>query len=137
MDILPRGSLVVRTWFGNDEAWEQLKIAIATPSEDGFLAEVQAVEDRSYVGLDSRMLAALTPQGNYGAIVSFIADQTTLTTADWPILVVRVLSDEREFPPFRVIATELWSVENNLNLANMDWEDFHRTAGRDGVFRGF
>jgi hypothetical protein len=33
--------------------------------------------------------------------------------------------------------SKLWSVENNLNLANMDWMDFHRAAGQDGVFRGF
>jgi hypothetical protein len=132
--------VLVRTWFGDDEAWEQLKIAIATPNEHGFLAYVLVVEDRSYVGLDPRTLAALTPEvtdGLDGAIVSFLADETTLTTAGWPILVVRVLPGEGKFPPFRVIASELWSVENNLNLANMDWRDFYRAADRNGVFRGF
>jgi len=28
-------------------------------------------------------------------------------------------------------------VENNLNIANMDWEDFAGAAGADGIFRGF
>jgi hypothetical protein len=28
-------------------------------------------------------------------------------------------------------------VENNLNISNMDWEEFASQAGDDGVFRGF
>jgi hypothetical protein len=35
------------------------------------------------------------------------------------------------------VPAELWSVENNINLANLDWADFARSAGPDGVFRGF
>jgi hypothetical protein len=31
----------------------------------------------------------------------------------------------------------MWGVENNLSLANMDWEDFAATVDEDGVFRGF
>jgi len=112
MDPLPLGSLLVRTWFGDDEAWQQLKVAVATPSDEGFLAYVQLVDDRCYEGLDPQTLAALTPDDDYGAIVSFIADETTLTAADRPILVVRVLhlaDDDYEYPPFRVIPSELWA----------------------------
>lgn len=32
--------------------------------------------------------------------------------------------DRREHRPFRVVPGVLWSVENNINLANMDWEEF-------------
>ena len=35
------------------------------------------------------------------------------------------------------IPSELWSVENNLNLANMDWEEFVEPVGEDDAFRGF
>jgi hypothetical protein len=42
MTILPRGSLLVRTWFDNDDAWQWLKAAVETPSEEGFLAGVCA-----------------------------------------------------------------------------------------------
>ena len=38
---------------------------------------------------------------------------------------------------FRVIPSELWSVENNLSLANMDFEEFAGAAGAEGVFLGF
>lgn len=32
---------------------------------------------------------------------------------------------------------ELWSVDNNLNIANMDWEEFADNTDGDGIFRGF
>ncbi|MFC0498903.1 DUF6924 domain-containing protein [Streptomyces mutabilis] len=37
----------------------------------------------------------------------------------------------------RVVAAELWSVENNVAGANMDFEEFARAVGDDGVHRGF
>jgi hypothetical protein len=141
MDTLPLGSLLVRTWFGGDNEWQQLKAAIETPSEEGFLANVNVIEDRAHEGNDADALKAMTPRGRYGALVSFIADKTTLTTEGWPMLVVWVLpadpDDEREFRPFRVVASKLWSVENNLNLANLDWDDFQGAVDAHGVFRGF
>ncbi|MFD7408547.1 DUF6924 domain-containing protein [Streptomyces sp. NPDC059866] len=36
-----------------------------------------------------------------------------------------------------MVASKLWSVENNVSLANMDWEEFVDAAEADGVFRGF
>jgi Domain of unknown function (DUF6924) len=35
------------------------------------------------------------------------------------------------------LPSELPSVENDINLANMRWQDFTRSAGEDGVFLGF
>jgi Domain of unknown function (DUF6924) len=31
----------------------------------------------------------------------------------------------------------MWSVENNLSIANMDFEDFADATDDDGIFRGF
>jgi hypothetical protein len=138
---LPAGSLLVRTWFGDDAQWQRVAAAAAQPSEDGFLANVRLVDDRTYEGIDAAALQASTPQAADAALVSFIADETTLTSDGWPILVVWVHPTGPEgapdLGPFRVIASELWSVENNLNLSNMDWGDFQRSADPDGVFRGF
>jgi hypothetical protein len=39
--------------------------------------------------------------------------------------------------PFRCVASEIWGVDNNLNIANMDWEEFAGMAESDGVFRRF
>lgn len=97
------------------------------------------VDDPAFDGLSVEALKAHQPNG---PIVSFLADETTLTTGEHPILAVWVLpysaDDDRPEPePFRVVPAELWSVENNINLANMDWTDFTGSVGDDGIFRGF
>jgi hypothetical protein len=138
MTSLPNGSVLVRTWFGGADAdWESLVSAVRTPSEEGFLAYVEIVDDPAFAGLDAEALRTAQPDP---AMVSFLADRTTLTDPDHPILAVRTLpdhEDEDESRPFRVVPAELWSVENNLNLSNMDWEEFASAAGPDHVYRGF
>ncbi|MFF1519862.1 DUF6924 domain-containing protein [Streptomyces sp. NPDC058305] len=37
----------------------------------------------------------------------------------------------------RVVAVQLWSIENNLSGANMNSEEFAGAVDEDGVFRGF
>ena len=37
---------------------------------------------------------------------------------------------------FRVIPSKMWSVENNLSMANADWEDFMDYVEADGIYRG-
>jgi Domain of unknown function (DUF6924) len=138
VSALPNKSLVVRAWFGDDRAWERLVSRLRTPSEDGFLADVTFVDDPVFEGLSAEGLRA---RQTNGPIVSFIADEVTHTADDQPILAVWVLprdaDDGRPEPkPFRVVPSELWSVENNINLANMDWEDFTGSLDEDGTFRG-
>ena len=38
---------------------------------------------------------------------------------------------------FRVVPSEMWSVQNNLTISNMDWEEFTDNVDTDGIFRGF
>ena len=64
----------------------------------------------------------------------FIADSTTSASSDHPVLVVDLL--DGSLRPFRCIPPELWAVENNLNIANMDWESFAGEVGKEGVYRG-
>lgn len=134
MTALPSNAVLVRTWFGDDEAWESLLRAVRTPSDEGFLAVVVPVDDAAFEGLSAEELAA---KQTAGPIVSFLADETTHTDAERPILAVWVLPRPDAHPPFRVVPGELWSVENNINLGNMGWADFTRSVGADGVFRGF
>lgn len=139
MTELPHACVLVRTWFGDDTAWESLVLDVGTPNDDAFLANVVPVNDRAFEGLSAQALKAKQPGG---AIVSFIADEMTLTNGERPILAAWVLPrqawDKRpDRLPFRVAVSELPSVENNINLANMDWEDFTQAIDQDGVFRGF
>ncbi|GAB1511670.1 DUF6924 domain-containing protein [Actinophytocola sp. KF-1] len=136
MTELPNVSVLVRTWFGDDAAWDALLSEVRTPSADGFLAGVTPVDDPVFAGLG---VDALTAKQQTGPLVSFLADEATLTRAEHPILAVWVhgAGARHEHPPFRVVPAALWSVENNINLGNMDWSDFTAAAGEDGVFRGF
>ncbi|GAB3345306.1 DUF6924 domain-containing protein [Micromonospora halotolerans] len=47
------------------------------------------------------------------------------------------LNDGDETAPFRALPRQVQAIENNLSIANMDFFEFARAAGPDGVFRGF
>jgi hypothetical protein len=136
--------LLVRTDFADDSRWESLRRAVEQPTVEGFLAGVEMVDDAAYAGLDADALRDLLPTPHRGPYFFFVADDLALDASDHPILTVPVPYPEPEFATlnavpraeFRVIASELWSVENNLSLANMDWRDF-ADAAVDGAFRGF
>lgn len=141
MTALPNAPVLVRTWFGDDSAWALLLQEAETPSDEGFLAGFVPVDDPAFEGLTVEALRANQRDGS-NATVSFLADETTLRNAEHPILAVWVSphlvdDDQRDLTPFRVVPGWLWSVENNISLWNMDWEDFRRELGEDGVFRGF
>ena len=135
---MPGAAVLVRTWFGDGDAWESLLLEVRTPSEDGFLANVVAVDDPALEGLTAEALQAKQKAGPF---VSFLADETTLVRAEHPILAVWVFArrdgSQLDHRPFRVVPSALWSVENNINSANMDWREFAGSVGDDGVFRGF
>lgn len=126
-------SLLVRTDFSDQDAWSDLVSAVETENSDGFRAYVEVVDDPAWAGAQWSSIRAAALATDDHAAVLFVVDQGALAN-DYPIQVVD-LSEDAE-PPFRCIARELWSVDNNLNLANMDWDDFAGRSGDDGVFRG-
>ena len=65
----------------------------------------------------------------------FIADRLTLTHPEFPILVVDLYASRgREF---RALPTQVQAIQNNLSIANMDFEEFANAVDKDGIFRGF
>lgn len=136
MPTLPAssGSLFVRTDFSDDHAWRALCDEAERENAEGFRADVEPVSDPAFGGATWRAVRAAVPDPAHRAAVLFIADGTTFAVPDRPVLVV-ALREERE--PFRCDPAFAWSVENNLNLANMDWAEFARAVDDDGVFRGF
>jgi hypothetical protein len=127
-------SLLVRTDFTDSAAWQRVRSAVRTESVDGFLAYLTIVDDRVFDGASSEDLREAAVVGENHPPVLFIVDHAALG-AGHPIQVVNLRGKSR--PSFRCIARELWSVENNLSIANMDWEEFADRADTDGVFRGF
>lgn len=127
-------SLVLRTDFSNDTAWEMVCAAIRAPvTWRGlqFQAYVECVSDRAFEGVTPEQLASI--QTDYSFV--FLVDSTTITHPEHPILVVDLFEEPGR--AFRVIPSEAWGVENNLSIANMDFIDFVDTVDDDGVFRGF
>lgn len=140
MKSLPQNedTLLIRTDFSDEEAWQALRAVVTTPGEeDGFLASLHIVDDPAYRDLTTEQVVALAPAEDDLLV---LADRKALSGPEMPLLAVLRGEDgaaERGFDELRVIASELWSIENNISLANMEWEEFVDAADEDGVFRGF
>ncbi|MGW0330848.1 DUF6924 domain-containing protein [Streptomyces sp. NPDC003011] len=136
MDQLPTTleALVVRTDYSADGAWDALRAALYSPSRDGFLANVALVDDRGYEGLTPDQALDLIP-ALYQHPLLVLADSAAVASAELPLLVVDLRGERGRC--VRVVAAELWSIENNLSEANMDFEEFAGAVDEDGVFRGF
>jgi hypothetical protein len=127
-------SLLVRTHFGDQAAWQRLQAAALGENEDGFRAYLAVVDDDTLEGASWEQLRAAVLTAAQHASVLFIADEEAMRGSQ-PLQVVDLSARGR--PPFRCVADQLWSVENNLNLANMDWEEFAAAVDGQGVHRGF
>jgi hypothetical protein len=130
-------SLLLRTDFSDDAAWGLLCEAVQQPNEEGFKAFVVCVSDPTYDGLTVEQLMALAPKGEQCGehTFAFIADRATFTNHERLVLVIDLYEEPGR--TFRVIPGEMWGVENNLSLANMDFCEFADSVDPDGVFRGF
>jgi hypothetical protein len=124
---------VIRTDFSDDAAWQALCEAIEQPVGQ-FRAYVEFLSDPAYEGLTAEQLLGLIPEGFNHSIV-FIVDQMALTHPERPILVVDLFEEPGR--AFRLIPSEMWAVENNLSIANMDFAEFADAVDADDVFRGF
>ncbi|MFF4927208.1 MULTISPECIES: DUF6924 domain-containing protein [unclassified Kitasatospora] len=63
------------------------------------------------------------------------ADTVALGSTELPVAVVDLRDEPGRF--IRVVAAELWGIENNLSIANMEYNEFAGAVDEDGVFRGF
>ncbi|MFJ7495157.1 DUF6924 domain-containing protein [Streptomyces sp. NPDC097727] len=154
MTKLPKSedTLLIRTDFSDEAAWLALRIAVTTPvadedddDDDGFLAMLHIVDEPAYEGLTAEEIVALAPEEDDLLVV---ADRRTMTDSEMPLLAVHLTTHDGEdgegdnarldtTEELRVVARELWSLENNIAMANMDWEEFVEATDDDGVFRGF
>jgi tetratricopeptide (TPR) repeat protein len=125
-------TLALRTDFSEDTAWEALCAAIQNPDAE-FTANVDFVNDPKFDGLKANQLLSLLPDDS-SLSFAFIIDHAALTLPDNPILVVDLQDEPGR--TFRVICSALWEVENNLSIANMDFNDFFNAVDKKGVYRG-
>jgi len=128
-----RHAAVLRTDFSDDDAWDEVCDEIRTPSGE-FVASVECISDRAFDGVTPQEVAELVRPDSRHTFL-FLVDHDTLADPEHPVLVVDLYSEPGR--SFRVIPGEMWGVENNLSIANMDFEEFAEAVDRDGVFRGF
>jgi len=130
-----QNSLVLRTDFSNDAAWSAVSSAVQAPQAPWqFRANVDLISDRDYEGATfAQLVSSATALADRTFI--FVVDRTTVTHVEHPVAVLDVWSEPGR--SFRVIPSEMWSVENNLSIGNMDFEEFADAVDADGIFRGF
>lgn len=145
---------VLRTDFSDDSAWSRVRELIAKPELEGgmkFQAYVRFVSEPDYQGMSAEKIVHSLPD-DYPGHFLFVVDKATLSADDYPVLVIYFGPDsidikdhERapkdvplsEIQHFRALPHTIRVIENNLSIANMDWEDFESSLDATGVFRGF
>ena len=136
MKQLPKtpDSPVLRTDFSDDAAWMTICKAITEPGEMGFQAYVSFIDDRDFADLSAEQIAEMIPE-DFGHTFIIVIDPVAVASADHPLLVV----DLYESPgrSFRAIPPQIQAIQNNLSIANMDFDDFAGAVDGGGVFRGF
>jgi hypothetical protein len=127
------GTPLIRTDFSDEPAWRDVARAAAAKSEDGFQARLAIVDDPAFDGAEAKEFArSAAADGRHACL--FVADAMTMGHDEHPLLCVDLRAAR---PSFRVVPGALWGVENNLALANMDFEEFADAVDADGMFRDF
>jgi len=143
---------VIRTDFSSDAEWSEIRSLISSPQQDGgmeFFAYVYFVDSEKFAGLEPHDVVLSLPN-EYDGFFCFVVDRETIANPEHPILAIGFCpSDDRSYdrlpsetPPadvatFRALPSQIQGIENNLSIANMDFEDFADSVQADGIFRGF
>ena len=147
---------VVRASISSDQSWELIKKQVAAPQRDPlsgmeFTANVRFVEDPAFANMACHDIVRSLP-ADYPGYLVFVVDAQSDQGNEHSLLVVG-FSPQRDDPKdfarkpnqtpveeirsFRALPSTIQSIENNLTIANMDFEDFRNAVYQDGVFRGF
>jgi hypothetical protein len=147
-------TLLVRTDFSDETAWQEVCAGVRAmdpamrkaldlyASVDESMAAAFAtqgmpaphfVEDPEYQAATTEQLVELA-SGDSSHVLMFIADETTISRPDHPILVVDLVLEPGR--TFRTIPAQVFGIDSNLSIGNADWEDFAELVDDDGVFRG-
>ncbi|WP_026343413.1 DUF6924 domain-containing protein [Nocardia sp. BMG111209] len=137
-------ALVVRTDFTDPDAWDRVIRELRLPWVGDDPEEPYLISDPRLTGAPAEQVlrevrGARSPQGTPGAV--FIADGITMREPGHPLLAVTTEWDGRPFEDdedgfvtqFRLLPDAAVEISTNLDLGNMDFEDF---AG-DGVHERF
>jgi hypothetical protein len=126
-------ALLIRTDFSDQRAWKTLTMVASAPA-DPFMFTMEIVDDRANSGATLEQLMGALPE-DYPHSFIVVADRISISQPDHPLLVVDLLEERGR--QFRTVASQVASIENNLSIANMGFEEFAEAVDQGGVFRGF
>ncbi|MET7820733.1 DUF6924 domain-containing protein [Micromonospora zamorensis] len=127
-------SLVLRTDFTDDTAWEAVKAALRTwEGEDS----ATFVSDPKYKGVSLHELVDADNAASQDDRLTylFLADATTMTDVERPLLALDLADEPGR--TFRVPPRWYADVSTNLTIANMDFAEFANAIDRSDTYRGF
>lgn len=147
-------AVIIRTDFSDEAAWRQLAEELEESAPDDDPAESYDVVDAPELAdadTDTILAAVAVHEELWEQLsVVFVADNKTMRFKTRTLLTVTTMTREimgeqvyeamTEFGrEFRTVPSGLHSIHANLELANMDFEDFSAKAHRDpeGIFRSF
>jgi hypothetical protein len=126
-------TLVVRTDFSDQDAWQAVRAAIDhPPGGDLVFCAFDHIDDPDYVGQPAERIVDLLPDDPFHAIV-VLADEVTMSSPEMPLLVVDLVDNPGH--TLRSIPQVLWNVANNLFVANSSFDEFVERADDDGIYR--
>ena len=128
---------LIRTDFADDSQWDAIRAAVEAPVidfDEEFFAYVQFVIDPNFNDASLERIRSRLPD-TYNFHFLFVVDRVTTSHPDSPILVVDL--HENPNSDFRAVPSRIQSIENNLSIANMDFDEFAACVDEDGIFRGF
>ncbi|MFJ3895484.1 DUF6924 domain-containing protein [Streptomyces sp. NPDC090083] len=147
-------AVIIRTDFSDEAAWRQVAEELEESAPDDDPAESYDVVDAPELAdadTDTILAAVAAHEELWEQLsVVFVADSKTMRFETRTLLTVTTMTREimgeqgyeamTEFGrEFRTVPSGLHSIHANLELANMDFEDFSAKAHKDpeGIFRSF
>jgi hypothetical protein len=125
--------LVLRTDFSDEPAWKLLCKALQEP-DDQLNLILDFISDPAFDGLEAVEIPSRILESSSHTF-AIIVDHTALAHSGNPVLVIDL--HDKPGRTFRVIASTLGEVANNLSVANMEFDEFAEAVDKDGIFRGF
>lgn len=126
-------SVLVRTDYSDEPAWQSaVAAATAAYDEEEFQADFIIIEDPDWSGANESVVRQQAVADGFKIPEIFVVDEHALATPH-EVLVIGLREGQESF---RCPAHQLSSVQNNLALANLDFEELAGHAGPDGVYRG-
>ena len=127
-------SLVLRTDFSDDAAWDELRAVLRS---EGAHRSATYVSDPAYAGVTIQTLVETDAAASEDDKLTyvFLADAVTMSNGEWLLLAVDLESEPGR--TFRVPPSAFTDVSANLAIANMDFADFADATDEAGTFQGF